>query len=77
MTGDDLVRFTDFPKPYDHITSTIDELSKVQESIQGCTSLMPAVRYPPLAVFLIAPEHSGSEGMSTRYCDWEEGGLGC
>lgn len=50
---------------------------KVQESIQGCTSLMSAVRYPPLAVFLIAPEHSTSEGMSTRYCDWEEGGLGC
>ena len=38
---------------------------------------MSAARYPPLAGFLIAPEHSASEGTSMRCCDWEEGASGC
>lgn len=77
MMGANLVRFTDSPKLQDPVISTTDELSKVQELIQGCTSLMSAVRYLHLAGFLIAPEHSVSEGTSARCCDWGEGGSGC
>lgn len=77
LMGANLVRFTDFPKLQDPITITTDELSKVRELIQGCTSLTLAVHYPHLAGFLIAPEHSASEGTSMMCCDWGEGGSGC
>ena len=72
-----MLSFTDFPKLQDPITTTTDELSKVQELIQGYISPMSSVRYPPLAGFLIAPEHSASEGMSRKRCDWEAEGLDC
>lgn len=73
-----MLSFTDFPKLQDPITTTTDELSKVQELIQGYISPMSSVRYPPLVGFLIAPEHSAYEDTSRRHSDWEEaGGLDC
>lgn len=66
-----------FPSYKTQSTTTTDELFKVQELIQGYISPMSSVRYPPQVGFLIAPEHSASEGKNRRYSDWEAGGLDC
>lgn len=69
--------FVIFPSYKTQFTNTTDEVSKVQELIRGCISPMSSVRYPPLVGFLIALEHSASEGTSRRHSDWEAGGLDC